>query len=54
MNYAPVDDSGSACFGGLQSDQGIGTSIWGDVALKSAFVVFDGGKKQLGWATKNL
>ncbi|KAI0106559.1 secreted aspartic proteinase precursor [Hypoxylon sp. NC0597] len=54
INYAPVDDS--TCFGGLQSDTGIGFSIFGDVALKAAFVVFDQseGSPRLGWATKSL
>ncbi|KAI1406882.1 secreted aspartic proteinase precursor [Hypoxylon sp. FL1857] len=54
INYAPVDDS--TCFGGIQSDEGIGFSIFGDVALKAAFVVFDQsqGSPRLGWAAKNL
>ncbi|WYZ44650.1 hypothetical protein EsH8_VII_001086 [Colletotrichum jinshuiense] len=52
MNYAPI--STSTCFGGLQSNTGIGISIFGDVALKAAFVVFNGGTKQLGWAAKTL
>lgn len=52
INYAPTDDSGVTCFGGIQSSDGIGISIFGDVALKSAFVVFDGGNTQLGWASK--
>ncbi|KAI1748974.1 aspartic peptidase domain-containing protein [Xylaria castorea] len=56
INYAPVDDSGSSCFGGLQSDGGQGISIYGDIALKAAFVVFDQsqGSPRLGWATKDL
>ncbi|KAJ6445302.1 Multidrug resistance protein 2 [Purpureocillium lavendulum] len=52
INYAPTDDSGSTCFGGIQSSSGIGINIFGDVALKSAFVVFDGGNLRLGWAPK--
>ncbi|KAK1964590.1 secreted aspartic proteinase precursor [Colletotrichum sublineola] len=52
MNYAPVTTK--SCFGGLQSNSGIGSSIYGDVALKAAFVVFNGGTKQLGWAAKTL
>ncbi|KAI0179437.1 endothiapepsin [Hypoxylon sp. FL1284] len=53
INYAPVDDS--TCFGGIQSDEGIGFSIWGDVALKAAFVVFDNseGSPRLGFASKS-
>ncbi|KAI0853072.1 endothiapepsin [Daldinia vernicosa] len=54
INYAPVDDS--TCFGGIQSDEGIGFSIFGDVALKAAFVVFDSssGSPRLGFAQKSL
>ncbi|KAK3937028.1 peptidase [Diplogelasinospora grovesii] len=54
VNFAPTDQTGQTCFGGLQSDSSIGISIFGDIALKAAFVVFDGGNKQLGWAAKNL
>lgn len=52
VNYAPVDDS--TCFGGIQSDSGIGFSIFGDVALKAAFVVFDQTEStpRLGFASK--
>ncbi|KAL1851361.1 hypothetical protein VTK73DRAFT_9453 [Phialemonium thermophilum] len=54
INFAPVDSSGRTCFGGIQDDSGIGFAIFGDVALKAAFVVFNGGTNQLGWATKRL
>ncbi|CAK7269590.1 hypothetical protein SEPCBS119000_003648 [Sporothrix epigloea] len=55
MNTGAVPDDDSTCFGGLQSNSGLGTSIFGDVALKAAFVVFQGGDSPtLGWATKNL
>lgn len=50
INFAPV--SGNTCFGGLQSNDGIGISIFGDVAIKAALVVFDLGNKRLGWAQK--
>lgn len=49
LNYAT---QGSQCFGGLQSNGGNGLSIFGDVALKAAYVVFDAGNNQLGWAQK--
>ncbi|KAI5856211.1 endothiapepsin [Durotheca rogersii] len=54
INYAPVDDS--SCFGGIQSGEDIGVYIWGDVALKAAFVVFDDSADtpRLGFAKKNL
>ena len=52
MNYAP--SSGSSCFGGLQSNSGIGFNIYGDIWLKSQFVVFDAGNTQLGVAAKGL
>ncbi|KAJ0107067.1 secreted aspartic proteinase precursor [Diaporthe amygdali] len=52
INWAPVDTSNTTCYGGLQSDADIGISIFGDIALKAAFVVFDGGAKRLGWAAK--
>jgi hypothetical protein len=50
LNYAPV--SSTKCFGGLQSNTGIGFSIYGDIFLKSQFVVFKGpmNSPQLGFA----
>ena len=54
VNYAPTDDSGSTCFGGIQSASGIGFNIFGDIFLKSQFVVFQGGDSpQLGFAAKD-
>ncbi|KAM0334967.1 hypothetical protein ACHAQA_000001 [Verticillium albo-atrum] len=52
INFAPIDDSGSVCFGGIQRNTGLDFSIFGDVALKAAFVVFNGGDLTLGWASK--
>ncbi|ORY68966.1 aspartic peptidase domain-containing protein [Pseudomassariella vexata] len=56
INYAPVDTTGEQCFGGIQSDADIGFSIFGDIALKAAFVVFedDGSSPRLGFAQKSL
>jgi aspergillopepsin I len=39
INFAPVD--GSSCYGGIQSNDGIGMSIFGDVFLKSVYAIFD-------------
>jgi aspergillopepsin I len=41
MNYAPLSEGSTTCFGGLQSDAGVGFSIFGDIFLKSQYVVFD-------------
>lgn len=56
MNYAPVSAGSASCFGGIQSDAGVGFSIFGDVFLKSQFVVFSdaSGGAQLGFAAKPL
>lgn len=54
LNYAPVEDGSSTCLGGLQPSDDIGVNIFGDIALKAAFVVFDGGNEQIGWAKKTL
>lgn len=54
IQYASISSSGQTCFGGIQVDPGSGFAIFGDVALKAAFVVFDGGKKRIGWASKHL
>ena len=55
VNYAPIDNSGATCFGGIQSSQGIGFNIFGDIFLKSQFVVFDGASSpRLGFAPKTL
>ncbi|KAH6647183.1 aspartic peptidase domain-containing protein [Truncatella angustata] len=55
LNYAPVEDGSSTCYGGLQSSAGIGINIYGDIALKAAYVVFNGATTPtLGFATKTL
>lgn len=52
VNYAPVDDSGSTCFGGIQVNTGLGMSIFGDIFLKSKYVIHDmtNGSPRLGFA----
>ena len=69
INFAPVDGTsefdlaaGSEqcansfldCFGGIQSDSGVGQAIYGDIFLKSQFVVFDRTQDtpRLGFAAK--
>lgn len=55
LNYAPLYSGSSTCFGGLQSDAGFGFAIFGDIFLKSQFVVFNGASPPtLGFAAKNL
>lgn len=39
INFAPT--SGSTCYGGIQSNDGIGMSIFGDIFLKSVYAIFD-------------
>lgn len=48
INYG---QQGNVCFGGIQSSQGAG-NVFGDVALKAAYVVFDAGNNRLGWSQK--
>jgi hypothetical protein len=51
INYGVY--SGSSCFGGIQSDAGIGMAIWGDILIKSQFVVFNqASSPQVGFAAK--
>ena len=52
MNYAQVNTT--HCYGGMQSSEEIGVSIFGDVLLKAQLVVFDLGGMRIGFAGKRL
>ncbi|PYI02828.1 aspergillopepsin I precursor [Aspergillus sclerotiicarbonarius CBS 121057] len=52
INYAPIETGSSTCYGGIQSNSGVGLSILGDVFLKSQYVVFDSEGPQLGFAAQ--
>jgi hypothetical protein len=54
MNYGPIEDSPGYCWGGMQSDVGLDTSILGDTMLKAVFLAFDLEKGRIGFANKNL
>lgn len=54
INWAAVDTTNTTCYGGIQSDSSIGFSIFGDIALKAGYVVFDGAQGRVGWAAKTL
>ncbi|KAI2789397.1 Penicillopepsin-1 [Penicillium oxalicum] len=51
INYGP-SGVGSTCLGGIQSNSGIGFSIFGDIFLKSQYVVFDSAGPRLGFAAQ--
>jgi hypothetical protein len=54
LSYAPINST--HCYGGLQPDDSVGITIFGDIALKAAYVVFEynGNTPRLGWAKKTL
>ncbi|KAI9845901.1 MAG: Type I transmembrane sorting receptor [Sclerophora amabilis] len=53
INYAPIDETETTCFGGIQSSGSIGFSIFGDTMFKAQFVVFDDENTRLGFAEKS-
>ncbi|KAJ4983275.1 endothiapepsin [Stagonosporopsis vannaccii] len=52
INYAPISSGSSTCFGGIQTNEGIGFNIFGDIFLKSKYVIHDvsTGSPRLGFA----
>jgi aspergillopepsin I len=52
INYAQISTGSSSCYGGIQSNEGIGLSIFGDIFLKSQYVVFDSEGPRLGFAAQ--
>lgn len=52
INYAPVSSGSSTCFGGIQTNDGLGLNIFGDIFLKSKYVIHDvsTGSPRLGFA----
>ncbi|PHH49949.1 Aspergillopepsin-1 [Ceratocystis fimbriata CBS 114723] len=50
MNFAPVNEDFTICFGALQPSDKLGFNVIGSVAFKASFVVFDPENQIIGWA----
>ena len=52
INFAPTYAGSSTCFGGIQANTNLGLTIFGDIFLKSRYVVFEnsGSTPRLGFA----
>ncbi|KAL5611537.1 uncharacterized protein BROUX77_001693 [Berkeleyomyces rouxiae] len=54
LKLPELPDESNICFGGLQSSDGLGINVFGNIAFESSFVVFDPINGQIGWAMKDL
>lgn len=54
INYGSLPGNTNFCYGGMQSSSGSSFSIFGDILLKSQFVVFDLANNRVGFANKKL
>ncbi|KAH9874515.1 hypothetical protein IAQ61_003704 [Plenodomus lingam] len=52
VTFTTVDQANTACFGGVQGNQGAGMQIFGDTMFKAQFVAFNGGNQSLGFGQK--
>lgn len=48
--YLKIGDPANTCYGGVQSNSGAGSTVMGDVFLKTQFVVFDVHAPRIGFA----
>jgi hypothetical protein len=53
ITFAQVDNAGTTCFGGVQSNGGANLQIYGDTMFKTQFVVFNGQNNSIAFAPKN-
>lgn len=53
INFAPVSTDSSVCYGGIQDSAGIGFAIFGEVFLKSQYVVFDAAGLRMAFAPQS-
>lgn len=54
LNYGPVPEEPTLCWGGMQSSEDMDVTVLGDVMLKAIFVAFDVEKNRIGFANKVL
>ena len=50
INFQPIMLNNPQCFGGIQPAGDPNFSVFGDILLKSQFVVFDTNGPRIGWA----